>query len=432
MLRNLNLSSSGRRICGIPQVGVLASAIPTTGFPLAPLLANDIDSAYPNRLYRVQALSQPSAGALYLYENSSFSFTGAPDGTYTGTQRVRKYDPGTGLVSNDTGVYSLTIGTVTADTAGPTMVGPITATATASSIAWAWPEATDPSGIGEYRAGLNGATPTSIGTARTLNSPSLPESTSYTLTVVGYDTLGNATSAPLTLTASTLAAVVTPPPDPEPETPLPDLPDATPPATAASRSYTWLKAAAAKWSHRTDLGPLLDDFIMLAEKRIDGDLKARLQNATAAISTIARLNAVLVPHDVEEIRSLSIAGCAPLEYMAPDQINDQFAASGLPRHYTVIGAYLYFAPTPDAVYSVVCTYRQQIPSLLDEADGENWLIRDHPEIYLAAVMCEVLGYTQNTTQVPYWEGKYRLSVDALNAQDWHTGGPMTVRTDVKH
>lgn len=294
------------------------------------------------------------------------------------------------------------------------MVGPITATATPSSIAWAWPAATDPSGIAEYFVSLNGAAPVSNGLSLTLNSTGLSAAQGYSLGVTARDSLGNLTASPLTLSFGTL-----PPP----------LPDPTPPVTAASRSYTWLKQAVESWTHRPGFAanPVLDDFIMLAEKRIDGDLKARMQNAVVAIPTIASLNAVLVPPDVAEIRSLTIAGHPPLDYMAPDQVNDQFAAPGVPRHYTVIGAYLYLSPTPNAVYSMQCAYRQMIPSLLDAVDGVNWLIRDHPEIYLAAVMCEALGFTQNESQIPGWETKYANAVAALNKTDWHTGGMLRVR-----
>lgn len=432
MLRNLNQSSAGKRICGIPRVGMLASAIPT-GFPLPALLLNDIDSGFPNRLYSVEILTWPSAGLLYVYEDSSLSFTGAPDGTYTGGERVRKYDPGVGIVSAEDTTYSLTIGTPSADTAGPVMVGPITATATQTTIAATWPAATDPSGIGEYRIGVNGGTPISTGMTRAASYSSLTASTPYALSVFAYDTLGNVTGAPLTLNVTTLAAGVTLDPTPDP-VPAPTLPDATLPVTAASRSYAWLKQAVAKWTHRGDLGPMMDDFIMLAEKRIDGDLEARLQDVVTTIATVARLNAVLVPHDVAEIRSLNIMAHGALDYLAADQFSDQYAVAGagVPHHYTVIGPYLYLGPTPDAVYSMHCAYRQQIPSLLDEADGVNWLIRDHAEIYLAAVMCEVLGYTQNESQAPRWEAKYKIAVDSLNKVDWHTGGALRVRSDVQH
>lgn len=109
MRRILNVSTGGRRVCGNPRVGVLASEIPT-GFPLAALLANDVDAGFPNRLYSVKILTLPSAGVLSVEESSAFSFIGAPDGTYTGTQRVKKYDPGVGVVSTADTTYSFTIG----------------------------------------------------------------------------------------------------------------------------------------------------------------------------------------------------------------------------------------------------------------------------------------------------------------------------------
>ena len=92
MLRNLNRSYSGRRIAGTPFVGVLASAIPTTGdYPA--LGRNDIDPGDPaGCLYRTQILTWP-LGDLRVDENTSFIYTPpSPDfvGTVRGTQRVWK------------------------------------------------------------------------------------------------------------------------------------------------------------------------------------------------------------------------------------------------------------------------------------------------------------------------------------------------------
>ena len=130
ILRNLNLSSAGRRICGVPQVGLLASSIPT-GFPLPALLLNDIDAGVPNRLYSVEILTRPGAGLLYVYEDSSLSFTGAPDGAYSGTQRVRKFDLSVGLVSTADTTYGLTIGSVAP---APSTVSGVTISPAAASV----------------------------------------------------------------------------------------------------------------------------------------------------------------------------------------------------------------------------------------------------------------------------------------------------------
>lgn len=108
MLRDLNISVNGRRDSTGPRVGVLASEIPS-GFPVAAFLLNDVDAAVPTRLYSLEILALPSAGALYLDKAGVGQFAGAPAGVYSGTQRVSKYDPGVGLVSAAQNTYTITV-----------------------------------------------------------------------------------------------------------------------------------------------------------------------------------------------------------------------------------------------------------------------------------------------------------------------------------
>lgn len=133
MLRDLNLSSDGRRDSTDPRVGKLASEIPTGGDKQAFLL-NDIDPAYPNRLYSVNILTLPSSGVLYLDKAGVGSFTGAPDGTYTGTQRVQKFDPGVGRVSSADTTYSLSVGAAPSTVTGVT-ISPSTASGSQAFVA---------------------------------------------------------------------------------------------------------------------------------------------------------------------------------------------------------------------------------------------------------------------------------------------------------
>lgn len=109
MLRDLSaLTTGGRGILGTNLVGVLASDMPT-GFAQPGLLNNDVDANDPaGTLYRLEITSWPSAGTLAVDENGAFSFTGAPNGTYTGGERVYK----NGATAYDT-TYSMGVGTVT-------------------------------------------------------------------------------------------------------------------------------------------------------------------------------------------------------------------------------------------------------------------------------------------------------------------------------
>lgn len=84
MLRNLNRSYARGRICGTPHEGVLGSLIPSTGNDGAGYAYNDLSlPADANKEIRGKLTAWPSAGTLFAYEDTSFTFTGAPDGIYT-------------------------------------------------------------------------------------------------------------------------------------------------------------------------------------------------------------------------------------------------------------------------------------------------------------------------------------------------------------
>lgn len=133
MLRDLNISVQGRRDATDPYVGRKAAQIPS-GFAREAWLLNDVDISFPNRLYSLEILTLPSAGTLYLDKAGVGSLSGAPAGSYTGTQRVNKYDEGVGLVSSTTGTYSITVAEVTgAAKVNGVSVSPATATIAANA-----------------------------------------------------------------------------------------------------------------------------------------------------------------------------------------------------------------------------------------------------------------------------------------------------------
>jgi hypothetical protein len=80
---------AGRVLVGNAGLGVLASNIPPTGANGASFLYNDITlPGDANKAIRALILTRPSAGTLFVYEDGSFIFSGAPDGTYTFTYQL--------------------------------------------------------------------------------------------------------------------------------------------------------------------------------------------------------------------------------------------------------------------------------------------------------------------------------------------------------
>lgn len=111
MLRNLNLSSSGRRICGTTHLGVRAADIPT-GFPIPSMLADAVGAGDPADCeYSIQILSTPPGLDLRVAENGSY-IAMAADGSYSGGRRIRK----SGVTQLPDSTYTINIGTA------PTMV----------------------------------------------------------------------------------------------------------------------------------------------------------------------------------------------------------------------------------------------------------------------------------------------------------------------
>lgn len=201
-------------------------------------------------------------------------------------------------------------------------------------------------------------------------------------------------------------------------------------ASASQRDYDWLKASIAKWNgNRSDLAALTPDFVMLAEKRINGDLSSSAQESTAQVPVTSGAVSVSLPADTGEVRSLSIVGGAGLDYLTPATFNGEQwqGISGTPRFFTAVGANIFLGPLQDKDCTLLLTYKQYVPALADSA-GTNWLIETHPEVYLAASMIEAIYYTKNFADLPTWAAKYEAGMEALNKSGSFTG-TMRIRSD---
>jgi hypothetical protein len=80
-----------------------------------------------------------------------------------------------------------------------------------------------------------------------------------------------------------------------------------------------LQASIARWMNRTDLTEAIPDFILLAEARIQSDLRVRQMVTTDTLTTTTDEPKVALPADWLEFKAVTYAG-KPLEYMPADQL----------------------------------------------------------------------------------------------------------------
>lgn len=209
MLRNLNISVNGKRDSSDPRVGVLASEIPS-GFPLESFLLNDIDVNALGRLYSLEILTFPSEGELRLNKAGVGDFSGAAAGTYTGSQRVDKYDPGVGRVSSVLGSYSIQVlAPIQNDTQAPIIPGAIVVSAlTTSGFTFSWSAATDNVGVTGYEISIDTGTALYVDAGDVLSrlAANLLPATQYTVRVRAYDEAGNKSTALTTQVTTAIPA----------------------------------------------------------------------------------------------------------------------------------------------------------------------------------------------------------------------------------
>lgn len=81
--------------------GIRGADVPSTGGSGAAVIFDSLSLPADNdKEYRFEVTELPSAGTLVLNENTTCSFTGAPDGTYYLKGDLLEYDPATGDVTN--------------------------------------------------------------------------------------------------------------------------------------------------------------------------------------------------------------------------------------------------------------------------------------------------------------------------------------------
>ena len=201
----------------------------------------------------------------------------------------------------------------------------------------------------------------------------------------------------------------------------------------ALASYSDLLASLAGWSNRTDLTAILPDFVALAESRIARDVRVRKQVAQTTLSTVANTQHVTLPTDWLETENVTLVGSPPtnIAVITPELMDVKFPEgnnTGKPAVYCIVGDEMQLGPTPDGVYSITLDYYAKFAAL--SSAGVNWLLTNHPGIYLSAAMAELSLYLADDQRISLWDQKYRAEVAALMEQDdmaLRSGSSMRVR-----
>lgn len=189
----------------------------------------------------------------------------------------------------------------------------------------------------------------------------------------------------------------------------------------AITTYAELKTAVANWAHRSDLTSVIPDFIVLAESAIRRDVRVQVMEQTAT-GTLSATTLATPTRYLEPIRV--VLNNREQRYVPPVQF--EALESATTDMFTVVGTNFVFQ-SASADYDIV--YYQSFAAFSGSSDT-NWLLTNHPGVYLFAALSELTSYVSgNPAQ---WMAKYKAEVAAVMAADQRArfGPRLVVRPDV--
>jgi hypothetical protein len=206
----------------------------------------------------------------------------------------------------------------------------------------------------------------------------------------------------------------------------------------AISTYAELQTATANWLDRTDLTARVPEFIDLTESTFNRTIRNhRMITKNDSYSLNSRY--VNLPADTLEVIRIvvDVSPQITLEYLTPEEIAERRSSNstGRPVYFTVIGGstnQIELLPSPDSTYTSSIVYYTKIPALSDSATT-NWLLTNHPDIYLFGTLVEAEPYLKNDERMPMWSARLSKALEELKLQgerEMHTGSSLRMRSRV--
>lgn len=187
-------------------------------------------------------------------------------------------------------------------------------------------------------------------------------------------------------------------------------------------TYANLQDALNGWRSDTLFTTRIPDFITLCEATHNRVLRTRFQETSADITPA--LGVAALPADFLAQRRVTWLGnpYRELEYVQPSyfqaaypvysSVNSTSAMIDVPGIYTIEGSNILIKT--QATTAVQLDYYAKIPAL-SVTNTTNWLLTDHPDIYLFGALCESELFGMNDERAPLWKARRDEAVEQLRA-----------------
>lgn len=194
-------------------------------------------------------------------------------------------------------------------------------------------------------------------------------------------------------------------------------------------TYAELQTAVASWVNKSNLTARIPEFISLAEATLNRKLRTRWQEETLAVTGIDVDFHIAIPAAAVAVKALWRDADPTWRIEQKDLsyiVENRDSSGGLARFYAWDGDNWTFDGAAD---DITGTYYIKVPALSDSATT-NWLLTDHPDLYLYASLEQCAKYLRDVEGALAWRAEREALISELNgisAADQISGGPLIAR-----
>jgi hypothetical protein len=188
-------------------------------------------------------------------------------------------------------------------------------------------------------------------------------------------------------------------------------------------TYTGLKASIATWLIKSNLTASIPDFITLAEAQMRREITSIGHVDNYADVEIDESGWTL-PCNADEVASVTYDD-RPLTYLSPDRINEVCRTN--PGYYTIDGKTLRVSASGTVTIRLKKTFCP-----LSSTVACNWLLREHPDVYLYGALMQAAPFLKDDSRIPVWGQFFGNAIDSINKREIRrqTGGMLRVQAGV--
>lgn len=178
-------------------------------------------------------------------------------------------------------------------------------------------------------------------------------------------------------------------------------------------NYSDLQSEALDWMERAGQSGKAPLWIKLAEARLNREIPAVETDTTltgTAASNVISISAISIVQPI----ALFLAESGRDEVEIDPAVEGLFpvlATSGRPSQWSVDGTNINFDRPLDSAYPFRFRYRERFA--LSDSATTNWLLTNHPDVYLAATLMWGAGYNQDWANGQVWKSVLDEGIPAV-------------------